>query len=128
MSHRHKKNQEMKNRPAEQKFNVESVEIDPLDMEEQIMNILDRCEQNYACPRCQNRVHGYQDWPGGGTGFVCTVCGEITPVMTPIYLGEGHDTVMGYQITEFGKTMGEIKFHLIGAFPAVFVESMPNMA
>lgn len=79
--------------------------------------ILQRSDENFTCPSCSSRQHGYLDLPDDGSAFVCHQCGKQVPVMIPVYLGKSHDLVMGYQIIEYGKEHEGLRVHMIGHFP-----------
>lgn len=125
MSHRYNtKNDKTTNGKKKTQVIVENLTpIEHDQLEETILTILDRSDENFTCPRCYHKEHGYLDMPGDGSALICQQCGEVVPVLIPIYQGRGHDNVMGYQIVELGKQPRDTKIHLVGQFPDDFIKS-----
>ena len=55
---------------------------------------------NYKCPKCEGQEHIIDTDEFKATVFTCSSCGEKLNVVSPIFFGEGHDSIMGYAVME----------------------------
>ena len=95
------------------KTTITSEEIELDEIEDLIGSILIRSAGNYRCPKCVSPLGIFKE---GCDSWECELCGFSLKIIIPVYEGETHDNIIGYQITEFLPN-GYPRLHMIGLFP-----------
>ena len=86
-------------------------------MTEEIAEVLLSAISNYRCSRCGSNLCRPFDYDDDSSGLRCVICEKESPLKVPVYLGESHDSLVGFNVYEQTKDSHTVRCHYFGMLP-----------